>query len=180
MSAARALAVPLDAVAHADADGAGWLLWRVRGADTPDHGFARGGPPDGCLDAFLALEQAPLAEFPAFARRWGVLGVCAEHDLPGAHAACAPRRAARDHDRFPRVSLTEGWTAPLRVYREPVSVWRAIAARMARGEPVDGCPAEADASPRADAFARPARSLWPALLAELEALAQAGLRARME
>lgn len=174
MSAGRALAVPLDAAAREDADGAGWLLWRVRAADTPDHGFARGGPPDGCLDAFLALERAPLAAFPAFARRWGVLGVCAAHDLPGAHGTCAPRPAPRDHDRFPRVSLTEGWTAPLRVYREPVAVWRAIAARMRRGEPVNGCPAEAGASPRPDAFAWPARSLWPALLA------QAGLRARME
>lgn len=45
---------------------------------------------------------------------------------------------------------------------------------------MNGCPAEAGASPRADAFAWPARSLWPALLAELDALAQAGLRARME
>ena len=174
MSAGRVLAVPLDAAAHEDADGSGWLLWRVRAADTPDHGFARGGPPDGCLDAFLALERAPLAAFPAFARRWGVLGVCAAHDLPGAHGACAPRRAPRDHDHFPRVSLTEGWTTPLRVHREPVSVWRAIAGRLRRDEPVSGCPAEAGASPRADAFAWPARSLWPALLA------QAGLRARME
>ncbi len=178
MSAARTLAVPLDAAVLEEADGGGWLLWRVRAADTPDRGFARGGSPDGCLDAFLALEDAPLAAFPAFARRWGVLGVCAAHDLPGAHDACAPRRAARDHDRFPRVSLTEGWTAPLRVYREPVAVWREFAARLRRGAPADGWSARRDAG--ADAFAWPARSLWPSLLAELDALAQTGLRARME
>ena len=176
MSAPRALAVPLDAAVRADADGAGWLLWRVRAPDAIDGGFARGGPPDGCLAAFLALERAPLDAFPAFARRWGVLGVCAAHDLPGARDACAPRRETRDHDRFPRVSLTEGWTAPLRVYREPVAVWRALARRLARGEPPDALAAHPSRG-GADAFAWPAPTLWPALLAEA---AQAGLRARME
>lgn len=126
----RALAVPLDVAVRAGADGE-WLLWRVRAPGNVDYGFARGERPEGCLPAFLALEEAALDAFPAFVRRWGALGVCAAHGLPGVHAACAPRRAENADDLFPRTSLTEGWTVPLRIYREPVAEWRALAGDLA-------------------------------------------------
>ena len=69
--------------------------------------------------------------FPDFARRWGVLGICAEHQLPGVHAACAPREGELAHELFNFVSMTEGWTVPLRIYQEPISLWRETAATMA-------------------------------------------------
>lgn len=127
----RALAVPLDVAVREEGAGGGWLLWRVRDAGGVDHGFARGEEPEGCLAAFLALEGAPLAAFAGFARGWGVLGICAAHDLPGVHGACAPRQGGDAHDLFPRTSLTEGWTVPLRIYREPVASWRALAGTLA-------------------------------------------------
>ncbi len=121
----RTLAVPLDAAIREEGvEGGSWLLWRVRAADGVDHGFARGEGPEGCLAAFLALERAPIADFAGFARRWGVLGICAAHDLPGVHGGCAPHRGENAHDLFPRTSLTEGWTVPLRIYREPIAEWR--------------------------------------------------------
>ena len=128
----RALAVPLDAAVHSGGggDSGDWLAWRVRAAGV-DHGFARGDGPDGCLPAFLALEAAPAEAFPDFARRWGVLGICAEHQLPGVHAACAPREGELAHELFNFVSMTEGWTVPLRIYQEPISLWRETAATMA-------------------------------------------------
>ncbi len=126
----RALAVPLDVAVRAGADGE-WLLWRVRAPGNVDYGFARGERPEGCLAAFLALEDAPLDAFPAFVRRWGVLGICATNGLPGVHNACAPRPAENADDLFPRTSLTEGWTVPLRIYREPVAAWRALAGDLA-------------------------------------------------
>ena len=127
----RTLAVPLDAAVREGAADGGWLLWRVRAADGVDHGFARGEEPEGCLAAFLALERAPLADFAEFARRWGVLGICAAHDRPGVHGSCAPRRGENAHALFPRTSLTEGWTVPLRIYREPVAAWRSLAGAFA-------------------------------------------------
>ena len=125
----QALAVPLDAAIWEGEDGE-WLAWRVRSRGNIDYGFARGARPEGCLAAFVALEEAPLAEFAVFVRTWGALGVCGEHGLPGTHAACAPRNGEIAHDLFPRASLTEGWTAPLRIYREPVGVWRELAGRL--------------------------------------------------
>ena len=130
MSYPRALAVPLDVAVDAGEDGE-WVAWRVRAPGNVDYGFARGERPEGCLEAFLTLEDAPLAEFAGFVRRWGVLGICAAHELPGAHAACAPRDGESANDLFPRTSLTEGWTVPLRLYREPAGAWRELAGRLA-------------------------------------------------
>lgn len=130
MSYPRALAVPLDVAVDAGEDGE-WVAWRVRAPGNVDYGFARGERPEGCLEAFLALEEAPLAEFAGFVRRWGVLGICGEHGLPGVHAACAPRDGESANDLFPRTSLTEGWTVPLRLYREPAAAWRGMAGAFA-------------------------------------------------
>ena len=91
----RALAVPLDVAVREGEDGE-WVAWRVRAPGNVDYGFARGERPEGCLAAFLSLEPAPLAEFAGFVRRWGVLGICAAHGLPGMHDACAPR-SGRTH-----------------------------------------------------------------------------------
>ncbi len=142
----RALAVPLDVAVQEAPDGE-WVAWRVRAPGNVDYGFARGERPEGCLAAFLALEDAPLAEFTRFVRRFGVLGISARHGLPGVVGACAPRDGESANDLFPRTSLTEGWTVPLRLYREPVAAWRemagtfAAAVRVARalrdGEPGD-------------------------------------------
>ena len=126
----RALAVPLDVAVHEGADGE-WVAWRVRAPGNVDYGFARGERPEGCLPAFLALEGAPLAEFPGFVRKWGVLGICPEHGLPGVLTGCAPRDGESANDLFPRTSLTEGWTVPLRLYQEPVAAWRELAGRLA-------------------------------------------------
>ena len=126
----RALAVPLDVAVH-EGEAGEWVAWRVRAPGNVDYGFARGERPDGCLAGFLALEEAPLEDFPAFVRRWGVLGICAEHGLPGMHDACAPRSGENAQELFPRRSLTEGWTVPLRTYQEPVEAWRAVAGEMA-------------------------------------------------
>ncbi len=125
----RALAVPLD-VAVVE-EGGGWLLWRVRAAGNVDYGFARGERPDGCLAAFLALEEAPASDFTGFARRWGVLGISARSGRPGVVDGCAPRPAESSDDLFPRTSLTEGWTVPLRIYHEPLASWRELAATLA-------------------------------------------------
>lgn len=146
MTYPRTLAVPLDVAVREDAGE--WVFWRVRGAGNVDYGFARGEAPEGCLEAFLSLEGAPLAEFTQFARRFGVLGISAKHGLPGVVGACAPRSGENADDLFPRRSLTEGWTVPLRIYQEPVGAWREVAAAFAaalrvgralrRGEPGDG------------------------------------------
>ena len=64
-------------------------------------------------------------------RRWGVLGISATHGRPGVHDARAPHAAENADDLFPRTSLTEGWTVPLRIYREPVATWRETAGAMA-------------------------------------------------
>ena len=130
MTYPRALAVPLDVAVDEGADGE-WVAWRVRAPGNIDYGFARGERPEGCLEAFLALEAAPLTDFAGFVRRFGVLGICAEHDVPGVVAGCAPRDGESANDLFPRTSLTEGWTVPLRIYREPAGVWRAMAGRLA-------------------------------------------------
>ena len=126
----RALAVPLDVAVHSGEAGE-WVAWRVRAPGNVDYGFARGERPEGCLAGFLALEEAPLEDFPAFVRRWGVLGICAEHGLPGMHDACTPRSGENVQELFPRRSLTEGWTVPLRTYQEPVGAWRAMAGELA-------------------------------------------------
>ncbi len=126
----RALAVPLDVAVREGEDGE-WVAWRVRAPGNVDYGFARGERPEGCLAAFLALEEAPLGDFPASVRRWGVLGICAEHGLPGVHDACTPRSGENAQELFPRRSLTEGWTVPLRTYQEPVATWRAMAGQLA-------------------------------------------------
>ena len=126
----RTLAVPLD-VAVREGDDGEWLAWRVRAPGNVDSGFTRGERPEGCLAAFLALEQAPLRDFPAFVRRWGVLGICVEHGLPGVHDACTPRSGENAQELFPRRSLTEGWTVPLRTYQEPVATWRRMAGEIA-------------------------------------------------
>ena len=126
----RAVAVPLD-VAVREGDDGEWLAWRVRAPGNVDYGFARGERPEGCLTEFLALEEAPLEDFPAFVRRCGVLGICAEHGLPGMHDACTPRSGENAQELFPRRSLTEGWTVPLRTYQEPVAAWRAMAGELA-------------------------------------------------
>ena len=126
----RALAVPLDVAVQEAPDGE-WVAWRVRAPGNVDYGFARGERPEGCLEAFLALEKAPLAEFTGFVRRFGVLGIAAKHGLPGVIDACAPRDGESANDLFPRTSLTEGWTVPLRLYREPVAAWREMAGRLA-------------------------------------------------
>ncbi len=130
MSYPRTLAVPLDVAVHAGEDGE-WVAWRVRAPGNIDYGFARGQRPEGCLEAFLALEEAPLAEFAGFVRRWGVLGISAKHGLPGIVDACAPRDGESANDLFPRTSLTEGWTVPLRLYREPAAAWREMAGTFA-------------------------------------------------
>ncbi|MCY3880622.1 MAG: hypothetical protein OXG61_00695 [Chloroflexi bacterium] len=126
----RALAVPLDVAVHEGADRE-WVAWRVRAPGNIDYGFARGERPEGCLEAFLALEQAPLSDFAGFVRRFGVLGICAEHDVPGVVGGCAPRDGESANDLFPRTSLTEGWTVPLRIYQEPAGVWRVMAGTLA-------------------------------------------------
>ena len=126
----RALAVPLDVAVH-EGEAGEWVAWRVRAPGNVDYGFARGERPEGCLAGFLALEEAPLEDFPAFVRRWGVLGICAQHGLPGMHDACTPRSGENAQELFPRRSLTEGWTVPLRTYQEPVGAWRAMAGEMA-------------------------------------------------
>ena len=130
MSYPRTLAVPLDVAVDAGEDGE-WVAWRVRAPGNIDYGFARGERPEGCMEAFLALEEAPLAEFAGFVRRWGVLGISAEDDRPGVIAGCAPRDGESANDLFPRTSLTEGWTVPLRLYREPAAVWREMAGTLA-------------------------------------------------
>ena len=126
----RALAVPLD-VAVREGDDGEWLAWRVRAPGNVDYGFTRGERPEGCLTAFLPLEEAPLRDFPAFVRRWGVLGICVDHGLPGVHDACTPRSGENAQELFPRRSLTEGWTVPLRTYQEPVATWRRMAGEIA-------------------------------------------------
>lgn len=129
MSYPRTLAVPLDVAVREGAEGE-WVYWRVRAPGNVDYGFARGERPEGCLQAFLALEEAPLGAFAGFVRRWGVLGLCAAHGLPGGHDACSPRPGESDDELFPRTSLTEGWTVPLRIYREPAEGWRSLAGRL--------------------------------------------------
>ena len=130
MTYPRSLAVPLDVAVHEGEDGE-WVAWRVRAPGNVDYGFARGERPEGCLEAFLALEEAPLSEFAGFVRRFGVLGICAEDDRPGVCAGRAPRDGESANDLFPRTSLTEGWTVPLRLYREPASAWRELAGSFA-------------------------------------------------
>ena len=130
MSYPRTLAVPLDVAVDSGEDGE-WVAWRVRAPGNIDYGFARGERPEGCLEAFLSLEDAPLAEFAGFVRRFGVLGICAEDDRPGVIAGGAPRDGESANDLFPRTSLTEGWTVPLRLYREPAAAWRELAGSLA-------------------------------------------------
>ncbi len=147
MSHPRALAVPLDVAVREGADGE-WIYWRVRAPGNVDYGFARGERPEGCLEAFTELEEAPLAAFAGFVRRWGVLGICESRGLPGVIDGCSPRPGESDDELFPRTSLTEGWTVPLRIYREPAEAWRSMAGRLAAavrlaealraGEPGDG------------------------------------------
>ena len=129
MTYPRTLAVPLEVAVQEGEDGE-WVAWRVRAPGNIDYGFARGERPEGCLEAFLGLEDAPLGEFAGFVRLWGVLGICAEHGLPGIHDACAPRDGESANDLFPRTSLTEGWTVPLRLYQEPVAPWREMAGKF--------------------------------------------------
>lgn len=137
MSYPRTLAVPLDVAVREGADGE-WVYWRVRAPGNVDYGFARGERPEGCLEAFLELEEAPLAAFAGFVRRWGVLGICGSRGLPGVIDGCAPRPGESDDELFPRTSLTEGWTVPLRIYREPAAAWRSMAGRLGAAVRVAG------------------------------------------
>lgn len=137
MSYPRTLAVPLDVAVREGADGE-WVYWRVRAPGNIDYGFARGERPEGCLEAFLELEEAPLAAFAGFVRRWGVLGICGSRGLPGVIDGGAPRAGESDDELFPRTSLTEGWTVPLRIYREPAGAWRSMAGRLGAAVRVAG------------------------------------------
>lgn len=132
------IAVPLD-VAVRDGEEGEWVAWRVRAPGNIDYGFARGDHPEGCLAAFLELEKAPLAQFASFVRKWGVLGICSEHRLPGVHNSCSPRQGENVDELFPRTSLTEGWTVPLRIYQEPIERWRTLAGTLSATVRIGQC-----------------------------------------
>jgi len=123
------LAVPLDVAVRNSKEGE-WVVWRVRAPRNIDYGFARGEQPHGCLTAFLKLENASMSQFPIFVRKWGVLGICSNHGLPGVHNSCSPRQGESTDELFPRTSLTEGWTVPLRTYQEPIEKWRTLAGTL--------------------------------------------------
>lgn len=76
-------------------------LWRARRV-----------PPGGnLLGAFARLGDAPSSRILAFAKRWGVLGIC-KHNLPSGHALeCVPH----------------GWDGERG--REPLETWRSYARR---------------------------------------------------
>jgi hypothetical protein len=61
------------------------LLWANATPDAPMPAAIDGDP----LSSFVKLASAPLGRVPryvlAFARRWGVLGLCPLHELPAAH-----------------------------------------------------------------------------------------------
>lgn len=189
MTYPRTLAVPLDVAVREDAGGE-WVFWRVRGPGNVDYGFARGEAPEGCLEAFLSLEEAPLAEYTRFVRRFGVLGISATHGLPGVVDASTPRSGENADDLFPRRSLTEGWTVPLRIYQEPVGAWRemagtfAAALRVGRalrsGEPGDGADLERLFGDEAAALAASTRAVGEQRVRQGELvdgwLAEAGVR----
>ena len=62
----------------------------------------------GLLDSFINLVDADSHEFPEFAKRWGVLALCEQHQAPATH----------DLECWPWLNS------------EPIVVWRAIAAKL--------------------------------------------------
>ena len=123
---------------------------------SPGAGDATSGPVRGCLNAFLRLDGGDSDAIGAFARTWGVLGIC-PHGLPGIHDGCRPLgvreqgwspsgRMAVEADmarqRMERESYPQGPTYfdrageipgafPENDYWEPIAAWRRYA-RMFR------------------------------------------------
>jgi hypothetical protein len=103
----------------------GYIAWRVMkgrhdlvaleiGEPYEEFVFTEGRPARGCLSRFVKLADASDEEIAAFAGQWGVLGFCAEHDLPGAHGSC-----------YPNYKLAVGdW------FHDPTDKWRALARRL--------------------------------------------------
>ena len=112
-------------------------------------------PQPALIEEFVSLADASPKQIAAFARRRGVLELCAKHDLPSTHnressfglqwppsyQACGPK-LQRASGKF--ASMRELVDAPLEA-REPIVRWRALAAEasailklsamLQRGEP---------------------------------------------
>ena len=86
---------------------------------TGDLSVVVGKPP--LLEEFIELADASPSHIQAFARRWGMLGLCAKHDLPYIHSAVAPA----DERCLPRF-----YDSSLEVIWEPIGVWRALAREL--------------------------------------------------
>jgi len=79
-------------------------------------------PGHGLLTGFIELDKAPGSRIAAYARRWGVLGVCAAHDWPFLHdGICLPRRVRELP--FEKWAQWECW--------EPLGAWRKLAQEAA-------------------------------------------------
>src|SRR5262245_37585750 len=66
-----------------DLDGGGeWLVWA-----NPRGGGRSLRPPHQLLEEFVALASAQPEQVLRFARRWGVLHLCARHQQPAGHAS---------------------------------------------------------------------------------------------
>ena len=62
-----------------------WLIWRkrvIREVPAPGHLKA---PGRRILEKFISLADAPPERIRDYAREWGILGICKDHDLPLGH-----------------------------------------------------------------------------------------------
>ncbi len=101
-------------------------------------------PVRGCLPAFIKLPDARPATIEAFAKTWGVLGICRD-GLPGVHLGCEPLSSAErwwesTPDAWQRSELSDDqrrWFDPAaakpgapRRYWEDLDAWRYLARRL--------------------------------------------------
>ncbi|MGI8643200.1 MAG: hypothetical protein ACR2LS_03685 [Thermomicrobiales bacterium] len=91
-------------------------------------------PGPDLLPAFAKLAHTPAEDILAFARRWGVLGIC-PHGLVAIHPGCSPlgfvalAAVAPPEERF--AIVTQGAAErDVNPYWEPLSAWRHYAGRM--------------------------------------------------
>lgn len=119
------------------------LCWDLLGRDGKRPRYVR--PSPDMLDSFIRLADASERKILAFARKWGVLGLC-EHDYPCTHdTSCSPKGISPEELRGAKLKLQKRFRCS-----EPLETWRGsarsfegllrIAAQIQqgkRGDPLD-------------------------------------------
>jgi hypothetical protein len=97
-----------------------WVEWRKPSTGSKPMVAA----PATLLDEFIELGDGPPDRILRFARRWGVLDLCVEHNFPGSHVpSFLPIEVGIERPCESRTKWEDGWW----VGKEPVEVWKQFA-----------------------------------------------------